>query len=47
MNTKLARCFVELFAFIRVSPLAQTAAAPPPPSTAAGVLGRIEEVRKN
>jgi hypothetical protein len=27
MNTKPARCFVELFVFIRVSPLAQTAVA--------------------
>jgi hypothetical protein len=27
MNTKPARCFVELFVFIRVSPLAQTVAA--------------------
>jgi hypothetical protein len=46
MNTKSTRRFVELFAFIYVSPLAQTAAAPPPPPTAASIVCWIEEVRK-
>jgi hypothetical protein len=44
MNTKPARCFVELFAFIRdPNPDGRRGRAPP---TAAGILGRIEEVKK-
>jgi hypothetical protein len=44
MNTKPARCFVELFAFIRdPDPDGCRGRAPP---TAASILDRIEEVKK-